>query len=230
MTHYRGRNSTPGYHCAGKDSSMDAACTVSTSAELAIEQAVADAFLEAITPAAVEAMRLSVEQLQTNHDAALSQWRLEVERRATKRNGPSVATALWSPKIDWSRAVWKPNGRAACAIWGRRSGTAATRATAAQPLDQEQLKAHSDARLRYSSSLACTTSTDRDRKELLRTLLEEVSSESQAGRRSRASDSALARRRHHRTGCLVPRFKPMGPRTDEDTISLASPPGCSLSR
>jgi hypothetical protein len=47
---------------------------------LVIEQAVADAFLEAVTPAAVEAMRLTVEQLQINHDAALSQWRLEVER------------------------------------------------------------------------------------------------------------------------------------------------------
>jgi hypothetical protein len=45
-----------------------------------IEPAVANAFLEAITPAAVEAMRLTVEQLQTKHDAALSQWRLEVER------------------------------------------------------------------------------------------------------------------------------------------------------
>jgi uncharacterized protein YndB with AHSA1/START domain len=47
---------------------------------LAIEQAVTNAFLEAVTPAAVEAMRLTVEQPQTNHDAALSQWRLEVER------------------------------------------------------------------------------------------------------------------------------------------------------
>src|SRR5262249_58369669 len=45
-----------------------------------IEQAVADAFLQAITPAAIEATRLSVEQLQANHDAALSQWHLEVER------------------------------------------------------------------------------------------------------------------------------------------------------
>ena len=45
-----------------------------------IEQAVADAFLAAITPAAIEATRMSVEQLKSNHDAALSQWRLEVER------------------------------------------------------------------------------------------------------------------------------------------------------
>jgi hypothetical protein len=41
---------------------------------------VANAFLQAVTPAAVEAMRLTVEQLQSNHNAALSQWRLEVER------------------------------------------------------------------------------------------------------------------------------------------------------
>ena len=53
-----------------KISSTGAAYTVSTSAELLIEQAVADAFLEAITPAAIEATRLSVEQLQANHDAA----------------------------------------------------------------------------------------------------------------------------------------------------------------
>jgi hypothetical protein len=51
-----------------------------TTGGLAIEQAVAKTFLEAVTPAAAEAMRLTVEQLQTNHDAALSQWRLEVER------------------------------------------------------------------------------------------------------------------------------------------------------
>jgi hypothetical protein len=47
---------------------------------MAIEQAVADAFLAAITPAAVEAVRLSVEQLASNHDAALAQWHLAVER------------------------------------------------------------------------------------------------------------------------------------------------------
>ena len=58
--HYRGRNSTPGYHCAAKIWSMAAACTASTSAVSVIEQAVADAFLQAITPAAIEAMRLVV--------------------------------------------------------------------------------------------------------------------------------------------------------------------------
>ncbi len=78
--HYRGRNSAPGYHCAGKDLVNGRGVYCFNVGGTVIEQAVADTFLQAITPAAIEAMRLSVEQLQANHDAALSQWRLEVER------------------------------------------------------------------------------------------------------------------------------------------------------
>src|SRR6516162_9004683 len=78
--HYRGRNSAPGYHCAGKDLVQGRGVYCLTIGGTAIEKAVADAFLQAITPATIEATRLSVEQLQANHDAALSQWRLAVER------------------------------------------------------------------------------------------------------------------------------------------------------
>jgi hypothetical protein len=78
--HYRGRNSAPGYHCCGKDLVNGRGVYCLNVGGTVIEQAVADAFLQAITPAAIEATRLSVEQLQANHDAALSQWRLEVER------------------------------------------------------------------------------------------------------------------------------------------------------
>src|SRR6516162_3659563 len=80
MTHYRGRNSTPGYHCAGQDLVNGRGVYCLNVGGTVIEQAVADAFLQAVTPAAIEATRLSVEQLQANHDAALSQWRLEVDR------------------------------------------------------------------------------------------------------------------------------------------------------
>src|ERR1700681_3074269 len=78
--HYRGRNSAPGYHCAGKDLVNGRGVYCLNVGGTLIEQAVANAFLEAITPAAIDAMRLSVEHLESNHDAALSQWRLEVER------------------------------------------------------------------------------------------------------------------------------------------------------
>src|SRR5437660_3486517 len=70
MTHYRGRNSTPGYHCAGKDLVNGRGVYCLNIGGLALEQAVAGAFLEALTPGAIEAVRLSVGQLQANHDAA----------------------------------------------------------------------------------------------------------------------------------------------------------------
>src|SRR5262245_43257643 len=86
--HYRGRNSAPGYHCAGKDLVNGRGVYCLNVGGTVIEQAVADAFLQAITPAAIEAMRLSVEQLQANHDTALSQWRLEVERARYEAERP----------------------------------------------------------------------------------------------------------------------------------------------
>jgi hypothetical protein len=62
--------------------------------------------------------------------------------------------------------------------------------------------------------------TDRDRKELLRTLLEEVilnlkRAEGHAHLTLRWRGGAITA-----LDIAVPRFKPMGPRTDEDTISL----------
>src|SRR5436305_14433459 len=90
--HYRGQNSVPGYHCAGKDLVAGRGVYCLNVGGTMIEQAVATAFLEAITPAAVEAMRLSVEQLQSNHEAAYPSgvWRWSV--LATKRSASSVAT------------------------------------------------------------------------------------------------------------------------------------------
>src|SRR5256884_7663166 len=45
-----------------------------------IDQAVVEAFLKALTPAALEATQLAIQQVEADHDAALSQWRLAVER------------------------------------------------------------------------------------------------------------------------------------------------------
>jgi hypothetical protein len=75
--HYRGRNSTPGYHCAAKDLVEGRGVYCLNIGGTVIGRAVADAFLQVITPAPIEATRLSVEQPQANRDAALSQWRLE---------------------------------------------------------------------------------------------------------------------------------------------------------
>jgi DNA invertase Pin-like site-specific DNA recombinase/predicted DNA-binding transcriptional regulator AlpA len=219
--HYRGRNSTPGYHCSGKDLVEGRGVYCLNVGGLVIEQAVANAFLEAVTPAAVEAMRLTVEQLQTNHDAALSQWRLEVERtryeagrserryRTVEPENRLVARGL---ETEWENRL--RDLAAAEAELRRREQQRPGR------LDQEQLKRiqmlGSDIRQVWNA----TTTADRDRKELLRTLLEEV-----VLNLKRAEGHAHLTLRW-RGGAIttldvpVPRFKPMGPRTDEDTLSL----------
>jgi len=219
--HYRGRNSAPGYHCAGKDLVNGRGVYCLTIGGMAIEQAVANAFLQAITPAAVEATTLSVQQLQANHDAALSQWRLEVEQarydaerverryRAVEPENRLVARGLeteWENRLrDLAAAETELRRREQ-----RRPNT----------IGPEQLK-----RLRTLGSdirqvWIAPTTTDRDRKEVLRTLLEEVIFDLK-----RAEGVAHLKLRW-RGGAIslldvpVPRFRPMGPHTDEDTISL----------
>jgi len=45
-----------------------------------IGQAVVDAFLKAVTPAAIEAAQLAMQQLEADEDAAVAQWCLALER------------------------------------------------------------------------------------------------------------------------------------------------------
>jgi DNA invertase Pin-like site-specific DNA recombinase len=219
--HYRGRNSAPGYHCAGKDLVNGRGVYCLNVGGMVIEQAVTDAFLEAITPAAIEAMRLSVEQLQSNHDAALSQWRLEVERARYEADRAERRYRSVEPE---NRLV----ARGLETEWEKRLRDLAAAEVELRRREQQRPSSLSPERLQALQRLGsdirqvwnATTTTDRDRKELLRTLLEEV-----VLNLKRAEGHAHLTLRW-RGGAFtmldvpVPRFKPMGPRTDEDTISL----------
>jgi DNA invertase Pin-like site-specific DNA recombinase len=220
-THYRGRNSTPGYHCSGKDLVNGRGVYCLTIGGLAIEQAVVNAFLEAVTPAAVEAMRLTVEQLQADHDAALSQWRLEMERtryeaeRAERRYRtvePENRLVARGLETEWESRL-RDLAVAEAELRRREQPRPST-------LSPEQLKQIQILGSDIRQVWAATTTADRDRKELLRTLLEEV-----VLNLKRAEGLAHLTLRW-RGGAItlldvpVPRFRPMGPRTDEDTISL----------
>src|SRR5437660_4307594 len=79
-THYQGRNASPGYHCAGKDLVDGRGVYCLNVGGIQIDQAVVDAFLKALTPAALEATQLAIQQLEADHDAAISQLSLAVER------------------------------------------------------------------------------------------------------------------------------------------------------
>jgi DNA invertase Pin-like site-specific DNA recombinase len=219
--HYRGRNSAPGYHCCGKDLVNGRGVYCLNIGGTVIEQAVADAFLDAITPAAIDATRMSVEQLKSNHDASLSQWRLEVERTRFEADRAERRYRSVDPE---NRLV----ARGLEAEWETRLRAAAEAETELHKREQQRPAsldaAQLEALLRLGSDLGkvwnAPTTTDRDRKELLRTLLEEVvlnlkRAEGRAHLTLRWRGGAFTT-----LDVPVPRFKPMGPRTDEDTISL----------
>ena len=219
--HYRGRNSAPGYHCAGKDLVQGRGVYCLTIGGTAIEKAVADAFLQAITPATIEATRLSVEQLQANHDAALSQWRLEVERARYEAERAERRYRTVEPE---NRLV----ARGLEGEWENRLRDLATAELELRRREQQRPSAIRPEQLHAIKNLSsdirkvweAPTTTDRDRKELLRTLLQEVilnlkRAEGRAHLTLRWRGGAFTT-----LDVPVPRFRPMGPRTDEDTISL----------
>lgn len=79
-TQYPGRNARPGYYCAGKDIVNGRGIYCLNIGGVQIDQAVTEAVLDALKPAAFEATLQVTQQLESDHDAALAQWRLTVER------------------------------------------------------------------------------------------------------------------------------------------------------
>ena len=174
-THYRGRNSTPGYHCAAKDIVEGRGLYCLSIGGIAIDQAVARAFLEVVTPAAVEAMMVAVQQARNNHGAALAQWRLEIERL---RYDAEKAERCYRAVEPENRLV----ARGLETEWESRLRNLAGAEAELRRKEQQQPSMVSAEQLRRIQALGsdlhqvwyATTTTDRDRKELLRTLLEEV--------------------------------------------------------
>jgi DNA invertase Pin-like site-specific DNA recombinase len=221
LTHYRGRNSTPGYHCAGKDIVNGRGQYCLNISGLAIEQAVANAFLEAVTPAAVQATLLTVQQLQANHDAALAQWRLEVERLRYEAERAERRYRTVEPE---NRLVARglENAWEACLrdLAGAEAELRRQEQQRPSAVDPKQLQRIQTLGADLRQVWKATSTSDRDRKELLRLLLEEVSLNL---KRAEGYAHLTLRWRGGAITVLdvpVPRFRPMGPRTDEDTISL----------
>ena len=220
-TYYSGRTSTPGYYCAGKDLVNGRGQFCLRISGVAIDRAVAHAFLDGITPAAVAATLLSIQELEANRDAALAQWRLTIERlryeaeRAERRYrcvDPENRLVTRGLEAEWEKRL--RDLAAAEAELSRRQQQQPT------SIGPEQLRKIQALGADLTQVWSATTTTDRDRKELLRTLLEEVTVDV---RRAEGQAHLTLRWRAGAMTTLdipVPRFRPMGPRTDEDTISL----------
>ena len=220
-THYRGRNSTPGYHCAGRTLVNGRGVWCLSVGGVQLDQAVAGAFLAALTPAGLQAAVAAAEQLEADHDAALAQWRLEVERaryQATKAERRYLAVDPDNRLV--ARGLerdWEAKLAALAAAEAELASRERRRPRTLTAAERAAIGALGGDLARVWSA---PTTTDRDRKELLRTLLEEVivnvdRDAAQAHLTMRWRGGAISQ-----LDVALPRSHPPKIRTSEDTIAL----------
>jgi hypothetical protein len=220
--YYQGRNSSPGYHCPGSVLVNGRAQWCLRIGGVRIDRAVADAFLDAITPAGIDAALAAEQELETDRDAAIAQWSLHVERaqyeadRAERRYRtvePENRLVARTLELEWEKRL----GELASA----KAELEDRRRLHPRPLTDVQ-REHLRALGTDLRSLWVASSTmDRDRKELLHMLLEEVCITVERG-------ASVAHLRLRWNGGAIteidvlarsPRVPPL--RTDEETVELA---------
>jgi DNA invertase Pin-like site-specific DNA recombinase/transposase-like protein len=174
---YRGpARSVPNYYCQGPGDLVDGRGTrhMNTGGQ-AIDAAVAGAFLAALAPAALQACLIAAQQLEDGHDTALAQWRRQAEQarynaaraerryRAVDPDNRLVARGL---ETEWEQALREHAD--AEAEFARRQ---AARPKGLSGQERAAILALGD---NLDAVWNAPTTTDKDRKQLLRTLLDEV--------------------------------------------------------
>jgi DNA invertase Pin-like site-specific DNA recombinase len=220
--HYQGRrgHQSPAYHCPSSILVENRGGWCLRIGGTQIDQAVAGALLAALTPAGVKAALQAAEALEQDHDAALKQWRLQVERaryqaeRAERRYRqvePEHRLVARGLERDWERALGElAKAEAELALREQQRPRALT------DTERERLLAFGTDLGRVWSA---PTTTDRDRKQLLRCLIEEVIID--ANREERRATLTIRWRGGAITELAVTLPKPQPAiRTDEDTIAL----------
>ena len=216
--------STPGYYCTGTGQLVDGRGTRHLRVGgVAIDTAVAAAFLAALQPAALQACLAAAQQLEDGHDAALAQWRRQVEQaryhagnaerryRAVDPDNRLVARGL---ETEWNTALQQ---------LADAENELARRETARPktltPHEKQAILALGDD---LAGVWSAATTTDKDRKQLLRTLLDEVGIGVHRDQDQGRADLLLRWKGGAITELSVPlkRNPPQRLRTGEDTIDL----------
>lgn len=220
--HYQGRrgHQSPAYHCPNSILVENRGSWCLRVGGGQIDQAVAGALLAALTPAGVKAALAAAEALEQDHDAALGQWRLQVERaqyqaeRAERRYRqvePEHRLVARGLERDWEAAL----GALAQAEAELTLREQQRPKTLTEPEREQLLALGAD----LGRVWAAPSTTDRDRKQLLRCLIEEVildvdRDKDQASVTIRWKGGAITE-----LAVALPRHQPTI-RTDEDTIAL----------
>ncbi len=215
--------STPGYYCTGTGTLVEGRDVRHLRVGgVAIDAAVAEAFLAALAPAALAACLAAAQQLEDGRDAALAQWRREVERarydatkaerryRAVDPENRLVARGL---ETNWNDALQQL--AAAEAELARRETIRPKTLTAGE--HAAVLALGEDLGQVWSAP----TTTDRDRKQLLRALLDEVNITLHRDHTQGRADLLLRWKGGAISELSIPlKRKPPKIRTDEDTVAL----------
>ena len=173
--YYQGKNSTPGYYCANNQALNGRGTWCLRVGGVRVDQAVVETFLEAISPAGLEAAITAQSLGEAEDQSALKQFRLQVERaryeaeraerrfRSVEPENRLVARTL---ETEWESQL--QDQRTLEAELARKEQEQRLQLTDTQ---REQIRAlGSDLKRVWDAP----TTTARDRKELLRSLLEEV--------------------------------------------------------
>lgn len=219
--YYQGRSSSPGYYCSASTLVNGRGAYCLRVGGLQIDEAVAQAFLDTVAPAGIEAAVLSEEQLLADEQTALKQWRLQLERaryeaeRAERRYRtvePENRLVARTLETEWECRL--ADLAAAEAELTRRQNQRPARLTEQQ---RNRIRSLGSDLMRVWDA---STTTDRDRKELLRTLLEEVNITLD---KDNSQIHLIMRWRGGTVSALdlpLKRYHPAPIRTDEDTVEL----------
>ena len=173
--YYQGKNGTPGYYCAGSQIINGRGEHCLRVGGLRIDKAVAEVFLNTVTPAGMEASLQAEQQFQAEYQTTIQQLQLQIEKagyeakRAEQRYQsvePENRLVARTLEAEWEKKL----SELACA----RAELAQRKQEYPETLTDEQ-RGHlrtlgSDLKLVWNAP----TTSDRDRKELLNLLVEEV--------------------------------------------------------
>jgi DNA invertase Pin-like site-specific DNA recombinase len=213
---------TPGYYCTAGGLVNGRGVSHMRIGGLAIGHAVAEVFLATLAPAALQAALAAAQQLEHGHDTALAQWRREVERaryaaaKAERRYhavDPDNRLVARGLETAWEQAL-RDQADAEAELARRETARPTTLSDAER-----------DAILALGNDLgqvwAAPSTTDKDRKQLLHTLLDEVNITLHRDAEHNQADLILRWKGGTISELTVP-IKRQQPkiRTDEDTVDL----------
>jgi DNA invertase Pin-like site-specific DNA recombinase/predicted DNA-binding transcriptional regulator AlpA len=220
-THYHGRLSSPGYHCPGKIIVEGRGVYCLNVGGVQIDDAIAQRFIVALEPAKLTASIAAAERLEADREAMLKQWRLGLERASYEATRAERRYRAVDPD---NRLVARGLERE----WEEKLG--ALEAAKAELARRERERPHvlaqaeRDHLLSIGPDLAkvwhAPSTQPRDRKELLRALVEDVTIKVERDKSSAHLTIRWKGGTLDEIDLALPRSRPATVRTDEDTVAL----------